>query len=138
MGDGQDEIALGDQDPENSLWGTSPDGAETVTPGANEVAALNGPNSAIGDLTFPPSFDGSAQNLFSSVPQVDQMVGSDFSFLPSTSADFSPFLPSSSQDNNDIFAFKSGLDDASNSEGLSFALAPETNGMGDGSLFSSR
>lgn len=137
MGDGQDEIALGDQDPDNSLWGTSPNGVDTIISGADGVT-LDGSTSAISDLNVSPSFDGSAQNLFSSVPQLGQMVGSDILFLPSTSADFSPFLPSSSQDNNDIFAFESGLGDVSNPEGLSFALAPGTDRMGDGSLFPSR
>lgn len=115
--------------------GTSLDGGDTITPGADEFA-LDGSNSALGDLGSLPSFDGAAPNLFSSVPQVDQTVGSDFSFLPSTGADFSPFLPSSSQ-NNDISAFKPGFGDESN-QGLSFALAPEIDGTGDGSLFSSK
>lgn len=135
MGDGQDEIALGDQDPNNSLWGTSLDGEDPITPGADQVA-LDSSNSALGDLSFLPSFDGLAPNLFSSVPQVEQTTGSDFSFLPSTDVDFSAFLPSSSEDNNDIFAFKPGLGDDSSSGGLSLALAPGTYGIEDGNLFS--
>lgn len=132
VGDGEDEMALGDQDPDISLLGASPNEGDVVTPG-DEDFHLDGSISAFDDLSFLPSSESSA-NFFSSAPQVDQAIRSDFAFFPSTGADFSPFLPSISQDNNDIFVLKPGLGDNSNSEGLSFALAPGADGTGDGSL----
>lgn len=68
---------------------------------------------------------------------MDQLTGSDIAFLPSTGADLSPFLPSSAQDNNEIFAFNTGVGGTNNPEGLSFALSPGTDGFGDTGSFSS-
>ena len=126
-----------DQDLNNLYLGTSPDGANTVTPGADEVA-FDGSIPALGDLSFFSSSDGSASDLFNAIPRIDQTVGSDFAFLPSTNADFGAFLSSSSEDNHDVFAFQAGLGGNSNPEGFSFALAPETDVAEDGSFFSSR
>lgn len=107
---------------------------DTPIPGA-EAFALDGSTSALDGLSFPPSSDGlsflpssdgSAANLFSSVPQIDQTAGSDTALLPSTGA----------QDQNDILAFNPGPGDISNPEGLSFAMAPETDGSGDAGSYS--
>lgn len=135
--DGENEIALGDQDLNNLFLGTSPDGVDTFTPGADEVA-FDGSMPALGDLSlFSPS-DDSFTDLFNPIPQIDQTVGSDFAFFPAANADFSAFLPSSSEDSQHVFAFQPGLGDNSNPEGFFFALAPETDITGDGSLFVSR
>lgn len=111
-GDGEDEIAFGDQDSNDLVLGTSPDGGDTATPGA----------------------DGSVLYLFSSVLDLDLTVGSDFAFLPSPEGVLSSSLPSSSQGNDDMFEFS--IDDTSNLEGQSFAFASDTDGDGDGGFYS--
>ena len=129
LGDGGDEIALGDLNVNDLFLGPSPDG----TPGAQEIA-LDGSTPAFGDLSLLPFSDDSGPNLFSTVPQLEQNAGLDLAFLPSPETEFTSFLPVSGQDSNDLFAFNPGLGNVGNvdggpNDGLFASLSSQDTGL---------